>query len=177
MNNVNFEAVKQMAATCAAMQMLLSGGGEISDLRIFGGASFPRPHSDQIARTAKPGCLTLIVAFKCNGSETLVDSMLLLDASSNKKMLWIGLYSFVQSADGKFALRLAGRGQPTEWIFNRRSNRLVSRPVKDDTDRGIAELRGLQALLAKAATPECQELASHLRDGPPSAKSNPSRVA
>lgn len=157
MNNVNFDAVKQMAAICSAMQMLLSGDREISDLRILGGTSFPVAHSAAIGEAAKQGRSTLIVTFECDGSEALVGSMLFLNASSKKQTLSMSLCSFVQSEDGKFALRLAGRERPTESVFSRSSNRLVGRPVKDDSARAIAELNGLQALLAKAATPECQE--------------------
>jgi len=157
MNNVNFEAVKQMAATCASMQMLLSGDREIRDLHILGGTSFPAAHSAHIGRATKQGRSTLIVIFECNGSEAIVGSMLFLNASSKKKTLAISLCSFVQSEDGKFALRLAGREQPTEHVFSRSSNRLVGRRVKDDSARAIAELNGLRALLAKAARPECQE--------------------
>ena len=157
MNNVNFEAVKQMAATCFAMQMLLSGDREIRDLHVLGGTSFPVAHSAAIGAAAKQGRSTLIVTFECDGSEALVGNMLFLNASSKKQTLSMSLCSFVQSEDGKFALRLAGREQPVESVFSRSSNRLVCRPVKDDSARAIAELNGLQALLAKAATAECQE--------------------
>jgi len=158
MNNLKFEAVKQMAATCSALQMLLSGDREIRDLQIFGGTSFPEAHCAKVGTAAKQGRSTLIVTFNCDGPEALVDKMLFFNASSKKKQtVSISFCSFVKSEDGKFALRLAGREQPIEHVFSRSSNRLICRPVKDDTARAIAELNGLQALLAKAAMPECQE--------------------
>lgn len=157
MNNVNFEAVKQMAATCAAMQMLLSGDREIPDLHILGGTSFPEAHSAEIGTAAKQGRSTLIVTFQCDGPEALVDKILFLNASKKKKTLSISFCSLVQSEDGKFALRLVGREQAIESVFSRSGNRLISRLVKDDSARAIAELKGLKALLAKAATAECQE--------------------
>ena len=157
MTNQNFEAVKQMAATCAAMQMLLSGDREIRDLYILGGTRFPEAQSAEIGKATKQGRSTLIVTFQCDGPEALVDKILFLNASCKKKTLSISLCSFVQSEDGKFALRLAGREQPIESVFSRSSNRLVSRAVKDDSTRGIAEMNGLRALIAKAATRECQE--------------------
>ena len=157
MNNVNFEAVKQMAATCSAMQMLLSGDREIRDLHVLGGTSFPAAHSAQIGRAVKQGRSILNVIFKCDGPEAVVDKILFLNASSKKKTLSISFCSFVQSEDGKFALRLAGREQPVESVFSRSSNRLVSRSVKDDSARAIAELNGLRALIAKAATADCQK--------------------
>lgn len=93
MNNVNFEAVKQMAATCFAMQMLLSGDREIRDLHILGGTSFPEAHSSEIGKATKQGRSTLIVTFQCDGPEALVDKILFLNASSKKKTLAISLCS------------------------------------------------------------------------------------
>lgn len=83
--------------------------------------------------------------------------MLLLSVSRNKQQLTISYCSYVQSEDGRFALRLMGRDNPTEHVFSRSSSRLVCRSVKDDSTRAIAELNGLQALLAKAAEPACQD--------------------
>jgi hypothetical protein len=85
MNNLNFEAVKQMAATCSALQMLLSDDREIRDLQIFGGTSFPEAHCAKVGTAAKQGRSTLIVTFACDGPETLVDKMLFFNASSKKK--------------------------------------------------------------------------------------------
>lgn len=157
MNNLNFEAVKQMAATCAALKMLLGGGREISQFQVYGGTGFPEAQSDQIGTATKQGVSTLMVTFRCEGSQALVDKMLLFSVSKNKQQLSISYCSFVQSEDGRFALRLMGRNQPTEHVFSRSSSRLVCRPVKDDSTRATAELNGLQALLTKAAEPACQE--------------------
>lgn len=137
--------------------MLLSGDRQIRDLHILGGTSFPQAHSAEIGKVTKQGRSTLIVTFQCDGPEALIDKILFLNASSKNGTLSISFCSFVQSEDGKFALRLAGREQPVESVVSRSSNRLVCRPVKDDSGRAIAELNGLRALIAKAATAECQE--------------------
>ena len=157
MYNVNPAAVKQMAAICAALPLLLSGGRQIRDLNVIGGTGFPEEHGEFIGREIKLGRSTLIVTFTLDGSEAVVDKMLFLNVSSKKQQFSMSYCSFVQSEDGRFALRLVGREQPTESVFSRSSNRLVSRPVKSAGAWAMAELNGLQALLAKAATPECQE--------------------
>ena len=157
MNNMNSETVKQMAATGAALQLLLSGDREIRDFHILLGTSMPDSEIVRIGYAAKEGRSTLGVTFKCHGSEALVENLFFFKPFVKQQLMSMSVCSFVQSEDGKFALRVARREQPTEHIFSRSSNRLVSRPVKDDTGRAMAELRGLQALLAKAATPECQK--------------------
>ncbi len=158
MNTLNPAAVKQMAATCVALPLLLSGDRKMRDLNFIGGIGSPEVHSELIGREAKLGRSTLIVTFILDGAEALIDKMLFFNAGSKKKQsLSISYCSFVQSEDGRFALRLVGREQPTESVFSRSSKRLVSRRVNNDAAWATAELAGLQALLAKAATPECHE--------------------
>lgn len=158
MSNVNSTAVKQMAAICVALPMLLAKDCNLRDLNVIGGTHFPEQHGDMIGKQAKLGRSTLVVTFVLDGSEVLIDKMLFFHMPSKKKqILSISFCSFVQSEDGRFALRLVGREQPTETVFSRTSNRLVIRPVKNNGAWAMAELNGLQALLAKAAMPECQE--------------------
>ncbi len=42
------------------------------------------------------------------------------------------------------------------WMFSKGGRRLVRTAVKDDSNRATMELRGLQALIAKAGTPACR---------------------
>jgi hypothetical protein len=157
MNNIEIEAIKQMAATCAALKMLLGGGSEISHFQVYGGTGLPEGQCDQIGMATKQGISTLMVTFQCEGGQALVDKMLLFSVSKNKQQLSISYCSFVQSEDGRFALRLMGREDPAEHVFSRSTSRLVRRKVKDDSLRATAELNGLQALLTKASEPTCQK--------------------
>lgn len=156
MNNLNFAAVKQMAATCAALKNLLGEGREIVRFQAMGGNGFSEGQGDLIGAATMQGVSTLAVTFRCEGEQALVDQMLLM-AVSKHKQLTISFCSFVRCGDGRYALRLMNRDQPTEYVLSRSSGRLVCRSVKDDSARAAAELEGLRALLAKAAEPACQD--------------------
>lgn len=68
----------------------------------------------------------------------------------------IGTGNFVQKADGSFAVLSLNRDKPYEYFFSRGGRRLERRAVTDDSHRAVMEMRGLQALMAKAATPGCR---------------------
>lgn len=158
MRNLNPAAVKQMAAICVALPTLLSGTCKMRNLNVITGTGLPEVHGDFIGREAKQGRSTLIVTFTVDGAEALIDKMLFFNMPSKKKqILSISYCNFVRSEDGKFALRLVGRDHPSESVFSRSSDRLINRPVKADGTWAMAELTGMQALLAEAATPECQD--------------------
>lgn len=157
MNNVNFAAVKHMAATTAAVKMLLGAGHEIERFQVYGGTGFPENHGDQLGLATKQGISTLMVTFRLEGDQALVDRMLMFCVDKKKQQLCMSFCSLVQTEDGRFALRLMARDNPAEYVFSRSSRRLVLRKVADDSTRAVLELMGLQALLARAAEPDCQE--------------------
>lgn len=162
MNNVKFAAVKHIAATTAAVNMLLGAGQEIDRFQVFGGTDFSEEHGTRLGVATKQGISALMVTFRIEGDQVLVDKMLMFYVSKNKRQLSMSYCSFVQAEDGRFALRLVGRDEPTEYVFSRSSRRLVVRRVADDSNRAVAESKGFQALLARAAEPDCQASSFHV---------------
>ena len=126
MNDLNYKAIRQMGATCVALQHLLSGDRAIDDLHIFAATSFTDAYNAQISRAVKDGHSSLFVTFRCDGSEALIDKLYFFKVSAKENTLEMSFCRFVKSRDGKFALRLAGRRHPMETIYSRSSNRLVT---------------------------------------------------
>ena len=158
MSNSNIAVVKMVGATCSAMRMLLGDDQDINDLQIIATFGHPKEFAHPMAGAALQGRSTLVVVFTQEGRDALIDNILLAHAALNKKSTTIGCCRFVQSDDGRFALRFLERDDPLETIVSRGGRRLVSRTVKNDKNWATAELKGMKALLEKAAAVGCPPL-------------------
>ena len=155
MNN----AANQMAAMSAAMRMLLARDPLIKpdDLLIAAANEVTAGVVDLMMSHAIAGRSTSLAVFHVEEGAALLERVLICDGSTSMGEIQIGVGSFIQKASGSFAIRSANRDAPNEYFFSRGGRRLARRPVADDSDRAVMEVRGLQALMAKAATPACRE--------------------
>ena len=155
MNN----AANQMAAMSAAMRMLLAGHrlAKPDNLLIAASNGVTEPIVDLMMSHAIAGRSTFLALFNVEDDTALLERVMICDGSTQKGEINIGGGSFVQTASGSFAIRSANRDAPYEYVFSRRGRRLERRAVLDDSNRAVLELRGVQALMAKAATPACRD--------------------
>lgn len=154
MNN----AANQMAAVSAAMRMLLAGDPLIKpdDLLIAAVNEVTGSVVEFMVSHAMQGRSTFLAVFNVDEGTALLERVLICDGSTLAGEINIGAGSFIQKANGRFAIRSANRDAPYEYFFSRGGRRLARRGVADDSDRAAMKLRGLQALMVKAATPACR---------------------
>ncbi len=150
--------VTQMAAISAAMRMLLSGQqlAKPDDLLIAAADGLTEALAEMMMLHAGSDCSTFLAIFQVEDDTALLEKILIVDASTKKGQINVGAGKFVQKADGSFAILSANREAPHEYRFSRSGRRLLRRAVEVDSSRAAMEIRGLQALLAKAASAECQ---------------------
>ena len=151
-------SVTHMAATSAAMRMLLARDPltKPADLLIGASNELTTPLIEMMMAHAAHQRTTFLVIFQVEGDLALLEKVIVVDGSTEKNQINIGAGKFVQRADGRFAIRSLNNARPYEYTFSRDGRRLQRRPVKHGGDEAMMELRGLQALLAKAETPLCQ---------------------
>lgn len=151
-------AVTQMAAMSAALRMLMAGDplSKPADLFIAASNELTQPLIQTMMSHAANRRSTFLALFKVEGDTALLEKVIVVDGSTKKGQINVSGGKFVQKADGVFAILSLSRAEPYEYSFSRDRRRLQRRSVKDVSDRAMMELRGLQALLAKAETPDCQ---------------------
>jgi hypothetical protein len=160
MNNT----VTQMAAISAAIRMLLSGNqrAKPGDLLIAATNGITGDLIETMMAHAADNRSTFLLVFKVDENTALLEKIMIIDASTKKGEIKIGSGKFVEKPNGSFAVRSINRDDCYEYSFDRSGRRLVRRAVKDDNNRAAMELRGLQALIAKSATPSCLREAGQL---------------
>ncbi len=154
MNN----AANHMAAMSAAMRMLMSNDRRIKpdDLLIAAASGVSESILDLMMSHALEGRSTFLVLFHVEDDTALLEKIMIFDGSTTKDEINVGNGKFVQRADGSFAILSIDRDEPYLYRFSRGGRRLERRVVSDDSNRAIMEMRGLQALIVKAATSACQ---------------------
>ena len=156
--------VTQMAAISAAMRMLLAGNlrAKPDDLLIAASNGLTAPIVEMMMAHAANKRSTFLILFHVEGDRALTEKVIIVDASTKKGEINIGGGKFILKSDGKFAISSMNREEPYEYRFDRSGRRLVRHKVRGDCNPAVMELRGLQALIAKAATFECQREAIQL---------------
>ena len=151
-------AVTHMSAMSAAMRMLLACDplAKPVDLMIGATDELTQPLIEMMITHAANRRTTFLLIFRVEDDIALLERVMVVDGLTTKNQINIGGGKFVQKPDGSFAIVSHNRAEPYEYTFSRNGRRLQRRRVKDVSDRATMELRGLQALMAKAQTPACQ---------------------
>jgi len=151
-------AVNQMAAMSAAMRMLLANDplAKPADLLIGASNELSEPIIEMMMAHASQRRTTFMALFTIEDDTALLEKVMVVDGSTTKNRINIGAGKFVQKDDGSFAVLMCSCGGPREYSFSGDGRRLLRRDATGSSDRATMELRGLQALLAKAQTPSCQ---------------------
>lgn len=152
------DIVTQMAAVSAALRMLLAGHPERKPDELFVVASTGTTPEllDTMMSHALGGRTTFLAMFDVEEDRALLSRVMVVDGSTTKGQIQIGGGKFVKRADGSFAILSISRDDPYEYSFSSNGRRLQRRSVPDSKNRAMLELRGMQALLTKAATAPCQ---------------------
>ncbi|MXO76180.1 hypothetical protein GRI40_13255 [Altererythrobacter aerius] len=152
-------ALIQMGAVSAALRMLLANHqlAKPNDLLIAAADGVTETIIEMMMSHAFAGRSTFLAVFRTEDDIALLDRIMVVDGTSKKGQIDVCIGKFVRKADGTFALRSANREKPYEYVFDRGGRRLKRWAVKDDRDRAMMEIRGLQALMEKAATAACLE--------------------
>lgn len=151
-------AATQMAAMSAAMRTLLAGHpvAKPDNLLIAASDEVTAPVIEMMMSHAARRHSTFLALFHIEDDTALLDRVMIVDGSTIKGEVNICGGKFVQKPDGKFAILSIARDQPYEYCLVKGGRGLERRAVDDDSNRAVMELRGLQALIAKAGTPACQ---------------------
>ncbi|HEX8533837.1 MAG TPA: hypothetical protein VF662_06685 [Allosphingosinicella sp.] len=154
MNNI----VTQMAAISAAMRMLLAGDQIVKprNLLIAAASGLTNQLIETMMSHAASKRSTFLAMFQIQGNAAYLEKVLVVDASTTKGEINIGAGKFIQKPDDTFAILSLNREQPYQYALRNSGRRLVRSPADIQGDRALMEFRGLQALLSKAATSECQ---------------------
>ncbi len=149
--------ITQMAAMSAAMRMLLACNQRTkpNDLLIAASNELTGQLIEMMMSHAAERRSTFLALFRIEGDTALLERIMIVDGSTKKDEIYVGGGKFVQKADGSFAILSISR-EPYEYGFSQGGRRLVRRAVKDDSNRAVLELRGLQALISKDQTPDCR---------------------
>ncbi len=151
-------AVRQMAAMSAAARMLLAGHlyRKPDDVLIAACAGVPGNVIELMMRDAAQKRSTLLLIFSTVEDTPFLESIMIVDASTETNQINILGGKFVQKADGSFAVLSINRDQPYEYSFSSCGGRLERRAASHINARAVMELRGLQALITKSGTDACQ---------------------
>ncbi len=151
-------AANQMAAMSAAMRMLLANDqrAKPGNLLIAASNQVTEPILDMMMSYALQGRSTFLALFHVEDDTALLEKIMIFDGSTKKGEINVCNGKFVQRADGSFAILSINRDEPYLYRFSRGGRRMELRVVSDDRNRAVMEMRGLQALIAKASTPGCQ---------------------
>ena len=151
-------AVTHMAAMSAAMRMLLACDPLAKPVDLMLGATdeLTQPLIEIMMGNAANRRTTILLIFTVEDDTALLERVTVVDGSTTKNQINICGGKFVQKADGSFAILSHNRAEPCEYTFSRNGRRLQRRRVNDASDRATMELRGLQALMAKAQMHACQ---------------------
>lgn len=152
-------AVIHMGAVSAALRMLLANHPltKPNDLLIAAADGVTETILKMMMSHAFAGRSTFLAVFRTEEDNALLEKIMIFDGTTKKGQIDVCVGKFVRKADGTFAVRSANRDKPYEYIFDRGGHRLKRRAVKDDRTGAMMEIRGLQALIDKAATPVCLE--------------------
>lgn len=152
-------AATQMAAMSAAMRTLLAGHplAKPDNLLIAASDEVTAPVIEMMMSHAANRRSTFLALFHIEEDTAFFDRVMIVDGSTKKGEVNICGGKFVQKPDGKFVIMSIARDKPFEYCLSLGGRRLLRRAVSDDSNRAVMELRGLQALIAKAATPACQD--------------------
>lgn len=152
-------AAIQMGAVSAALRMLLANHQvtKPNDLLIAAADGVTETIIKMMMSHAFAGRSTFLAVCRTEDDNALLEKIMIADGTTKKGQIDVCVGKFVRKADGTFAVRSANREKPYEYIFDRGGRRLKRWAVKDDRDRAMMEIRGLQALMEKAATPACLE--------------------
>ncbi|MGI8943348.1 MAG: hypothetical protein ACR2FJ_03780 [Qipengyuania sp.] len=152
------DPITQMAAMSAAMRMLLACDQRTkpNDLFIAASNELTGQLIAMMMSHAAERRSTFLALFRIEDNTALLERIMIVDGSTKKGEINVGGGKFVQKADGSFAILSINRDEPYEYGFSQGGRRLVRRAVKDDRNRAVMELRGLQALIAKADTASCR---------------------
>ena len=147
----------QMAATSAALRMLLADHSlrKPDDLLIAASNGVSLGVLNMMMSHAFDGRSVMLVLFDVDDDLALMSRVMVVDGSTTKGQINIGGGKFVRKADGTYAIWSINRDDPYEYGFSGSGRRLVRRAINDDSNRAILEIRGMQALIAKAGTPIC----------------------
>lgn len=153
------DPVNQMAAMSAALRMLLADHPlrKPADLRIAASNGVTPEIIDMMMSSAAAGRATFLALFDVEADTAILSRVMIVEGSTTRQQINIGGGKFVQKADGSFAVLSIDRNDPYEYILSKDGRRLKRQAVPDSKDRGLMELRGMQALVAKAATAACQD--------------------
>lgn len=148
----------QMAAMSAAMRMLLASDqlAKPDDLLIAAANELTGEFIQMMMSHAANRCSTFLALFHIEDDLALLERVMIVDASTTAGEINVGGGKFVQKADGSFGILSINRDEPYLYSFSKGGRSLVRTAVKDDSNRATMELRGLQALIAKAGTPACR---------------------
>ena len=155
--------VTQMAAISTAMRMLLADNirAKPDDLLIAASTGVTPSIAEMMMGHATDKRSIFLIIFHIEDELALMEKVMVVDGSTAKGEINIGCGKFVRKPDGSFAVLSISQAKPYEYRFNRSARRLVRRAVREEGNRALMELEGLQALIAKAATVECQTEAIH----------------
>ena len=150
-------AANQMAAMSAAIRMLLARDplNKPRNLLIAATNGVTDAVLDLMMSHALEGRSTFLAIFHVEDDIALLERIMVFDGSTKKGEINIGGGRFIQKACGSFAIRSHRSEDSYEYYFSRGGRRLARRAVSDKSHRAMMEKRGLQALMAMAATPAC----------------------
>ena len=151
--------VNQMAAMSAALRVLLADHPlrKPVDLRIAASNEVTPEIISMMMSSAVAGGATFLALFDVEADTALLSRVMIVEGSTAKQQINIGGGKFVKKEDGSFAVLSINRDDPYEYTFSKDGQRLKRQAVPDSKDRGLMELRGMQALVIKAATAACQD--------------------
>ena len=156
------DIVTQMAAISAAMRMLLAGHpiAKPSNLLIAAASGLTEPLIETVMSHAASKRSTFLALFQIRGGTAYLEKVLVVDGSTKKGEINIGGGKFIRKPDGRYAILSLNRNEPYQYTLRNSGRRLVRSTADIEGDRAFMEFLGLQDLLSKAATPECQEEAA-----------------
>ena len=152
------DPMNQMAAMSAALRMLLADHPlrKPVDLRIAASNAMTPEIISMMMSSVAAGHATFLALFDVGADTAFLNRVMIVEGSTARQQINIGAGKFVRKADGSFAVLSIDRSNPYEYTFSKDGRRLKRQAVPDSKDRGLMELRGMQALVTKAATAACQ---------------------
>ena len=146
-----------MAAMSAALRMLLASHPlrKPGDLLVAASDGVSPGVANMMMSHALEGRSVILVLFDVDEDLALMSRVMVVDGSTTKGQISVGGGKFVQKADGTYAIWSINRDDRYEYRFSQSGRRLVRGAISDDSNRATLEIRGMQALIAKAGTPAC----------------------
>lgn len=147
-----------MAAMSSAIRKLLSGKPNTKpETLLIAAAQEPtQAIIAQMLSIAKTGGTTFLALFSVEDDAVLLDRIMIVDGTTNPQIIQVGCGNFIEKADGTYAIASLSVEDGYEYVFNRGGRELKRRTVVHASDRALMEMRGIQALITKAASVACQ---------------------